>query len=135
MVKLKINKDEEEQIQEGEIVESQWDLKKILIGGFFIVTLFLIGLIMFFPGENSGRRPVTLGSNTSSKNLTPTPPLPDKDDIQNIISSAQKTLSAITSENLTSSEAAIQKVISDLQSLQAGSGSAVDTFCNFVCKR
>jgi hypothetical protein len=134
MAKIKLDKQEEE-VQEGQIVESSWDLKKILIGGFVIVTLFLFALIIFFPGKNSGRKPVTLGAQTDRQQLTPTPPLPDKEDVQNIINSAKDTLSQITSENLSSSESAIQKVISDLQSLQAGSGSAVDVFCNFVCKK
>ena len=100
MAKIKIDKDEE--VQEGEIVESHWDIKKILIGGFVLVTLFLFALIIFFPGKNAGRKAVTLGAQTS-KELTPTPPLPDKEDVQNIIDSAKKTLSNITSDNLSSS--------------------------------
>ncbi len=129
MPKLKIEKDEE--VQEGEVVETHWDLKKILIGGFLLIVVLLIGAIVFFPGEN--RRPQTLGATAQSSR--PTPPLPDKQDVQKIIENAKSTFSQITSDNLTSSEAAIQKVISDLQSLQSGSGSAADVFCNLMCKK
>lgn len=131
MAKLKIDKDEE--IQEGEVVETHWDLKKIIVGGFLLIVILLIGAIVFFPGQNRSPSRQTLGA--TSESTKPTPPLPDKEDVQGIIENAKSTLSEITSENLTSSEAAIQKVISDLQSLQAGSGSATDIFCKFVCKK
>ena len=130
MVKLKIDKDEE--IQEGEVVETRWDLKKILVGGFLLIVILLIGAIVFFPGKERGPSFATLGAST--QNGTPTPPLPKKEDIQNIIAEAKNTLSQMTSDNLTASGAALQKVISDLQSLQ-GTGGAVSVFCNFVCKK
>lgn len=132
MPKLKIEKDEE--IQEGEVVESVWDFKKILIGSFLFLVIGLICLVVFFPGEQRrGPSTQTLGESTI-KSSKPTPPLPNREDIEGIIDSAKNTLSGITSENMDSSASAIQKVISDLQALQ-GSGSAIDKFCDFMCKK
>lgn len=126
--RLKI--DREEEIQEGEVVESEWDLKKI-VGGFLILSLFFIlGAYVFFPSNTNTQSASTFGVSDST---TPTPPLPKKEDVQNIIVSAQDALSQITADNITSSEAAVQKIISDLQELQGKSG-AVGLVCSLICK-
>ena len=60
--------------------------------------------------------------------------LPTKENIETIIHNAQETLSELTSENLTSSQAAIQKLIADLQKLQENK-DAVGVICDLVCKK
>lgn len=128
MASSKINKDN---VLEGEIVETEWDLKKIGAGIFILALLFIIAfyLIPQRKGFDSGA-----GILGVSSSRAPTPPLPNKEDIQNVIMSAKDALSEITADNLTSSQAAIQKVISDLEALQGKSG-AVGVFCNLVCKK
>ncbi|HVZ12368.1 MAG TPA: hypothetical protein VG965_05040 [Patescibacteria group bacterium] len=131
MPKLKIERDEE--VQEGEIVETQWDFKKIAIGLVVLVVIF-IGISYFFlpkSGEDTALT-ATLGASTSSEDLSPTPPLPKKEDVQKVITNVRDTLSKITSDNITSSQAAIQKIITDLQGLQGKNGAA-ETFCKLVC--
>ena len=129
---------EREEAQEGEIVETHWDIKKIGIGLFVLAILFIFGsyLLKFLGNRASNTiqpREVLGISSEKTNSLTPTPALPSKDDIQNVISNAQNTLSSLTSDNLTSSQAAIQKVIDDLQALKGGNGGAVGTFCKLVC--
>ena len=127
----KINKEES---IEGEIVQTHWDLRKIGIGLFIFAILFIIGAYIFFPSgggqpENSSS---TLGASTQSQ--TDTPPLPNKEDIQNVINNAQESLSKITADNVTSSDSAIQKIISDLEILR-GNKSAKAAICNLVCDK
>lgn len=127
---LKLKIDRSEEVQEGEIVETEWDIKKLIIGFIFLVLLIIIGSYIFFPSSEVKQE--TLG--VSAQNLTPTPPLPDQEDIQNVINNAQETLSQITAKNLTSSEAAIQRVINDLEMLKGNNG-ALNLFCNTICKK
>jgi len=124
MAKIRINRDEAE---DAEVVESEWDFKKIAIGLILIVLLFIVGSYIFLP--NDQRQASTLGATS----LTPTPSLPDREDIEAVISDAREKLSQITAENITSSGAAVQKIISDLQGIQ-GSGGPVGFMCNLVCK-
>ena len=128
MASSKINKDN---VLEGEIVETEWDLKKIGAGIFILALLFIAGSYLLLPKGGSDSGLGTLGASTS---FSPTSPLPNKEDVQNIIMNAKDALSEITADNLTSSQAAIQKVISDLQGLQGKSG-AVGVFCNLVCEK
>lgn len=51
----------------------------------------------------------------------PTPKIPTKKDVESVIKNAAENLQKITEENVTSSQAAIQKIIQDLQSIQEGS--------------
>jgi hypothetical protein len=120
-----------EDIQEGEIVESYWDVKKIAVGLVFLAIIIIAGsyLLKFF--ETNSSKSNVLG--VSENEVKDAPPLPDKDDIENIIENAKESLSEITSENLTSSQAAIQRIITDLKSLQGESG-AVGVICSLMCK-
>ena len=103
---------------------------------YFCVLIFLgiTGAYIFLPNKEvpASITRVTLG--TSTKNSAPTPALPSKESVQSIVNSAQDALSKITSENITSSQAAIQKVITDLQQLQEKK-DAVGVFCEVVCKK
>ena len=128
MASSKINKDN---VLEGEIVETEWNLKKIGAGLLVAALLFIAVAYILFPKGGSNLSKGTLGGSTS---VSPTPTLPTKEDVQNVITNAKDTLSQITSDNLTSSQAAIQKIISDLQGLQGKSG-AVGVFCDLVCKK
>lgn len=127
MAKVNINRDDLKSAEDGEVVETEWDWKRVGVGIFVLAVLFIVGSYIFFP---KGSNQATLGAST--QNLSPTPALPNERDVQGIINSAKQTLSQLTSNNLTSSQAAIQKVITDLQQLQ-GSKSAVGAFCSLVC--
>lgn len=118
--------------------ETHWDFKKIAIGGGIILVLLSLGALMLVPGDSRTKREKegvlsveTEGDETTSETQAP---LPNREDIEGIISNAQDALSKITSENLTSSQAAIQKVISDLEKLKE-SKSATDVICDLVCKK
>ncbi|HVZ67800.1 MAG TPA: hypothetical protein VG917_06105 [Patescibacteria group bacterium] len=125
-----------EDIHEGEIVETQWDIKKIGIGLMALALLFIGASYVLFPvgGSTGSQDRGVLGiSSESDKKVTPSvPPLPNKEDFQQVIDNAKDTLSGITSDNLTSSQAAIQKIITDLQALQ-GKKDATDAICSLVC--
>lgn len=115
---------------------TQWDLKRIIIGVVILSTLGILGYIMLFPKkENFDKKNNTLGvfSNKEQEKEIEEPHLPTKEDVEKIIVNAKDTLSQLTSENLTSSQAAIQKLISDLQNLQ-GKKDPVDIICDLVCK-
>ena len=116
---------------EGDIVETEWDIKKIGAGMLAAALLFITGSYILLPGGSSDQSTRALGVSTS---VSPMPALPDKEDVRNIITNAKESLSEITADNLTSSQAAIQKVISDLQGLQ-GKNGAIDAFCHLVCKK
>ncbi len=126
MPKIRIDKEE---AHEAEIIESEWDIKKIIGGLFILAVLFILGSYVYFP-SNYKAPSSTL---SSVKSLSPTPPLPKKEDIQNVITNAREVLSQITAENVTSSGAAVQKIISDLQSLQ-GKDGAIGLVCSLICK-
>lgn len=127
-----MRREKHEEAQEGEIVETHWDLRKIGIGFTFLVLLIIAGSYILKFQENTGMNQKTnvLGTSHETKEV---PPLPDKGDIESIITDAKDTLSQITSDNLISSQAAIQKIIADLQSLQGKSG-AVGLICKALCK-
>lgn len=124
------------EIDEDNKTEERWDLKRVLIGLILLVVFgglgiyYLIGFVER-NGLNLNRK--TLGAATQNE-ISP-PPLPTKEDISKIITTARDELSQITSDNLTSSQAAIQKIIGDLQSLTGGKKSAADILCEFVCKK
>lgn len=123
---------DEKEAVDGEIVEEVWSRKRVAIALSVIgaVLLFgVVGLRYFWP--NSSVRDV-LSSQTNVEN-EPTPKIPTKKDIEGVIQNAQENLQKITEENVTSSQAAIQKVIQDLQSIQSGSQSSSNLFCQVVC--
>ncbi len=129
---LELKKAEEE-------IPTKWDLKRIIIGIVILVGLGMLGYIMLFPKKNNvnddrGSKTLGIFSNQTEKEEEKNQPrLPTKEDVENIIVDAKNTLSEITAENLTSSQAAIQKLISDLQNLQ-GKKEPVDIICDLVCK-
>ncbi len=126
--RLKIDRDED--VQEGEIIETEWDIKKLAIGLVILILLIIVGSYIFFPSKESDNQSLE----ASMHNLSPTPPLPNQKDVENVIDNARKTLSELTAKNLTSSEAAIQKVINDLEGLK-GKNGAMNLFCNTICKK
>src|SRR5690554_3648571 len=122
-----LKEEKNEEVIEGEEVQSVWDLKKIIVGFVILIIILIVASYVFIPtryaGESDYRE--TLGASTSDE----PPPLPDASDVDKILNNAQKALSNITSENLTSSQAAIQKIITDLQKLQESEGVG-DVFCS-----
>ncbi|OGH17773.1 MAG: hypothetical protein A2868_01100 [Candidatus Levybacteria bacterium RIFCSPHIGHO2_01_FULL_40_15b] len=127
-------------IFEGETVETRWDLKKIIIGVVILLVLGLLGAIMLT--GISRQSPIsdreTLGAISEDENESrggrERPSLPSSQDVERIIHETRETISNITAENLTSSQAAIQKMISDLEVLQ-GKKDAKDVICDLVCKK
>src|SRR3989344_2072682 len=107
MVNAKIDKPK---IFEGEIVETRWDLKKIIIGVVILLVLGLLGVIML---TGIGRQSSVSDREALGVASEDAPSFPASDDIERIIRETRKTISNITAENLISSQAAIQKMISD----------------------
>ena len=123
---------DEEEVQEGEIVQTHWDLRKIAVGLVVLIVLFIAGAYTLkligttlIPANKQ-----VLGVTDRPKEV---PPLPDRQDVENIINNAKQTLSEITSDNLNASGGAIQKLIKDLESLQGKKG-ALGLFCSLACK-
>lgn len=118
---------------EGELVETQWDIKRIIIGAVIIITLLILASYLFPSRVKDAQDTQTLGAISSDTSEREPAPLPKKEDIESIIRGAQETLSAITSDNLTSSQAAIQRLITDFQKLKEDKGPA-GILCELVCK-
>lgn len=121
--------DPDERFQEGEIVES-WSKVRVLtacIGVAIIAGLLYVG---FTKAQNKAAR--VLGIESSKVN-TQDVHLPTQDDANQILENAKNQLNNLTSDNLTSSQAALQKIITDLQALQSGKGNATDMICHSIC--
>jgi len=122
---------------EEEKAEYRWDIKRVFVGITAILILFSLGyyLVGAFEKQNikSATNEATLGVSSSSESQNGLP-LPEKEKIEEIISEAKATLSKITSDNITSSQAAVQKVIKDLEELQGQNKKPIDVFCEYVCK-
>lgn len=119
-------------IEDEEKIEESWDIKKIIIGALILITFFGIGFFYLFNLFTKGDLLSKRALGVSTKKEKEVPPLPSKDDISRIITSAQESLSQITYENVTSSQAAIQKIIKDLNFLE---GKNENNFiCQFICK-
>lgn len=135
MVNRELNKPK---ILEGETIETHWDPKKLTIGVVILLVLGLLGAIMLsgIGNRSSGNDREALGITNEEKSPDnqDTPSLPTRTNVERIISETRKTLSNITAENLTSSQAAIQKMIQDLEKLREGK-STTDIFCDLVCKK
>lgn len=129
--RLRFSEASKPKIFEGETVETRWDPKKIIIGVVILLILGLLGAVMLTGIERrssiSDREALGVASEES-------PSLPTSEDVERIIRETRETISNITTENLTSSQAAIQKMISDLEVLQ-GKKDAKDVFCDLVCKK
>ena len=128
MVNVKIDKPK---IFEGEIVETRWDLKKIVIVAVTLLVLGLLGAIML---TGIGRQSSVSDREALGVASEDIPSLPTSEDVERIIRETRETISNITAENLTSSQAAIQKMISDLEVLQ-GKKDAKDVICDLVCRK
>lgn len=129
--------------QEEEIIE-KWDWKRIAIGATVLTTLGVVGGYVVFKKtplsnlasvDKKGTLGVTSSGNAADNPSSNPPPLPSKDDINKIIDDVKNNISNITAENLTSSQAAIQTVIQDLQQLQNGKKTPIDELCSLVCKK
>ena len=138
MPNIKIDKPK---ILEGEEVETRWDLKKIIIGVIILSALGLLGAIMLTGigrqssvSDDGKALGVASRDEDKSGGGRETPSLPSSQDIERIIRETRETISTITAENLTSSQAAIQRMISDLEVLQ-GKKDAKDIICELVCKK
>lgn len=135
---VRINKALEDSDIDGESLEMKWDFKRIIIGTLLAGAFLGLGLFFLF---KVGDKVITkgmhdvLGVSSQKEGSGPPPNLPTKEDVSRVLSQAQQEISKLTADNLTSSQAAIQKIIQDLQSLQGGKKSPTDFFCEFVCKK
>lgn len=132
-MRRKIEKDEG--YAEGELVES-WSGKRILVGLIVLVALIGAGYLIFSKvGERASQ---VLGTKSSVSRVaqdTKDVRLPNKEDADALLEKAKSGLSNLTSENISSSPGALQKIITDLQKVQSGKESPVDAFCELVCKK
>ena len=131
--RLRFSEASKSKIFEGETVETRWDLKKIIIGVVILLVFGLLGAIMLtgIGRQSSVSDREALGVESKDEDA---PSLPTSEDVERIIRETRETISNITADNLTSSQAAIQKMISDLEILQ-GKKDAKDVICDLVCKK
>lgn len=133
--------------EKKEDLEEAWDKKKLFVAA-IVATIFLTGGIFFLGSKvkgvlvsptskvNSIKQKV-LGSETKNKDGSQAPPevrIPPQEEVQRIIKETQEILSKLTTENITSSQAAIQQIITNFQQLQGGKKDTKDVFCDLVCK-
>ena len=131
--RLRFSEASKSKIFEGETVETRWDLKKIIIGVVILLVFGLLGAIMLtgIGRQSSVSDREALGVESKDEDA---PSLPTSEDVERIIRETRETISNITADNLTSSQAAIQKMISDLEILQEKK-DAKDVICDLVCKK
>ncbi|HVT01311.1 MAG TPA: hypothetical protein VHE53_03720 [Patescibacteria group bacterium] len=126
----------DDDVQDGEVVETQWDIKKIGIGLALLALMFIGASYVLFPVGGASNHPdkgvLGISAESDTKKQIDPPPLPNSQDIQQVIDNAKDTLSGITSDNLVSSQAAIQQIITDLQVLQ-GKKDAKAAVCAMIC--
>ena len=129
---MRVKKSVLEEVEAEDVEQTHWDFKRLAVGlGLLIFILGFGGLMLATRIKNEmSSVGQTLGAKSTPEKA---PPLPSKDDVQGILQNAQKTLSEISSDNLTSSQAAIQKIINDLEGLQQNK-NARDFICNVMCK-
>ncbi len=121
-----------EEFQEGEIVES-WSKIRIVIAA-IIVIFALFGSYYIYAKAKTGTTNV-LGAHSDPKISSSDVHLPSREDAEKLLETAKNELNNLTSDNLVSSQAALQKIINDLKNLQDGKGDPVETFCELVCKK
>lgn len=122
-----------------DLVEEQWDLKKIIIG---VVTLLIFGAGAYF-----GLKYAVSGSLSSSVLGTTDDKKEEikkekekiisesKEDLNKVILQIKRDVEKLTSDNLSTSSPHIQKLISDLKELQGKQKEPKDLFCDLVCKK
>lgn len=126
--------EKEEGFTDGEVMES-WSGKRILVGLFVLV--IIIGASVMFLSKVQERTSKVLGSKTQLQQIASDKDikLPSKETAQDLLNTAKKELDKITSENVSASDGALQKVISDLQKVQNGKETPIDALCKMVCKQ
>lgn len=112
-----------------------WSGKRILVG--LVVVVIIIGISAMFLSKVQERTSKVLGSKTQLQQIASDKDikLPSKETAQDLLNTAKKELDKITSENVSASDGALQKVISDLQKVQSGKETPIDAFCKMVCKQ
>lgn len=139
-------KEFEEQKSLEDLVEEQWDLRKIIIG---IVTVGILGAGAFFGFYYFGKdriAAVVLGSSDKKEEVEEKVDLlseqskdeiikATKKDADKLIERLQKELDKLQSEEFASSTGQIQKILNDLKELQEKQKEPKDFFCEYVCKK
>lgn len=119
--------------------QKEWDVKRVIFGILLFCFLVFFGIYFllkpFSNKEEKNPYTVVLGSSESDGKTSADISLPTKEDADKLLKDVQDTVSKITSDNITSSQAAIQTVIQNLQELSGGKKSPTDFFCEFVCKK
>lgn len=128
MKKRAILKDEE--FHEAEVVES-WSKARVFTA--LIVLTVLVGVGYFAFTKAKSKATHVLGVAASKSVGTSQVKLPTQDDAQRLLEQAKNEINNLTSDNLTASDGALQKVIEDLQSIQKGKGNPTDLICHTIC--
>lgn len=123
--------DPDEKFQDGEIVES-WSKVRVLVASFAIILLLGAGYFAFTKAKTKATQVLGIESGPRSINTSDVH-LPTQDDANRLLENAKQELNNLTSGNLTSSQAALQRIITDLQSLQNGKENPTDLICHTIC--
>lgn len=122
----------EEGFSEGQVVES-WSGKKIVAACIILLLVLGGGYYLFQQAKKKASQ--VLGSSVSRNVNSADVKLPTQEDAAKLLDKAKVELSNLTPDNLTASDAALQKIILDLQSLQKEKGNPIGVFCDLVCKK
>lgn len=130
--------EKEEGFTDGEIVE-RWSRKRVLIASIVLLLLLAGGVYAMTKVKNKATQvlgiesaPKITSSSAASKNVR----LPTQQDAEQLLEQAKQEINNLASQNLSASQAGgLQKVVEDLQNIKSGSGSALGTFCDLVCKK
>jgi predicted PurR-regulated permease PerM len=128
-----------EEEQEEDIVEENWDIKKVLIG-FATIALFAMGVYYYIAHQLTPEKTAqVLGTfiqndpqyekhkqqliNSSQK------------DAGKLIEKVKEDVGKITTDNLGNSSEDIQGIIDNLQALQGKTKEPADVVCDYICKK
>lgn len=130
-MRRKIEKDEG--FSEGEVVE-RWSGRRIILG-LVVLLIVVMGSIMFLSNLKEKTSKV-LGSHTQLQRaeVAKDVKLPSRDAAVDLLETAKKELSNLTPEQASDSADTLTKIIQDIQKIQSGETSPLDTLCSMVCK-
>lgn len=120
----------DEKFQEGTIVES-WSKWRIIAAAVLLIGAGALGYWGFTKLQHKAAQ--VLGAQSGPRISSGDVSLPSSTDAQKMLNQAKQELNNLTSDNLTSSQGALQQVITELQALQKGKENPTDLICKQLC--
>ncbi len=117
--------------------DREWDVRKILVTGFFLVVAFLVAMQikdMFFPqikllGDATSRKSVQV----QKPNIAPPQDLNVQSQVDSTIDQVKKNVSDLNAQDVATSSPQIQKVLHDIQGIKDLPANKAREQCQKIC--